>query len=161
MSAAGGRERAAPRLAVDVSADGVRLPVSAARVREAATLVLRAERVADALLSFAFLTPRAMARLNREHLGHAGPTDVISFGFARASADAPVVGDVYICPDVARENARANGSGVREEMLRLVVHGTLHVLGHEHPVDDDRTTSPMWRTQERLLARVLAAGARR
>ena len=147
------------RLAVDVAAEGLRLPVSHARVRDAARLVLRDGKVRDAMLSFAFVDARAMARLNREHLGHAGPTDVISFGFARPSDDAPVVGDVYICPEVARENARANGCGVREELLRLVVHGTLHVLGHDHPVDEGRTRSAMWRAQERLLRRALDAGA--
>jgi probable rRNA maturation factor len=150
--------RAAPRLAIDVAAEGVRMPVSRERVRGAAEVVLRAERVRDAMLSFAFVSSRAMSRLNRAHLGHAGATDVISFGFARPAGDAPVVGDVYICPDVARENARAAGCGVREELLRLVVHGTLHVLGHDHPVDEARTASPMWRAQERLLARALASG---
>jgi probable rRNA maturation factor len=158
--ARGARGRAArpvTRIAIDVAAEGVRLPLSQARVRDAAALVLRAAKVRDAMLSFAFVDARRMARLNREHLGHAGATDVISFGFARPTPDAPVVGDVYVCPDVARENARAAGCGVREELLRLVVHGTLHVLGHEHPVDDDRTSSRMWRTQERLLKRALAA----
>lgn len=151
------RQSADARLAVDVATEGARLPVSQAAVRDAARLVLRAGKVRDAMLSFAFVPPRAMARLNREHLGHAGATDVISFGFARAAADVPVVGDVYICPEVARENARIAGCGVREELLRLVVHGTLHVLGHDHPVDEGRTASAMWRTQERLLARALAA----
>lgn len=148
-------EGAESRLAIDVATDGVRLPVSQAKVREAARLVLASQQVRDAMLSFAFLPSRAMARLNREHLGHAGATDVISFGFARASEDAPVVGDIYICPDVARENARAAGVGVREELLRLVVHGTLHILGHDHPVDEERTASPMWKLQERLVARAL------
>lgn len=162
MSAAG-RRRATrtTRLAIDVATEGVRLPVSHARVRGTAALVLRVQGVTDAMLSFAFVSARAMARLNREHVGHAGPTDVISFGFVRAAADAPVVGDIYICPEVARENARANGCGVREELLRLVVHGTLHVLGHDHPVDEGRTSSDMWRTQERLLRRALAGGGAR
>lgn len=152
--------RGTPTLAVDVAVEDTRLAVGRERVREAAVAVLRAARVRDAMLSFAFVGPRAMARLNREHLGHAGPTDVISFGFAPAGDGAPVVGDVYICPDVARENARAHGSGVREELLRLVIHGTLHVLGHDHPTDESRTRSTMWRMQERLLARVLAPGRR-
>ena len=89
-----------------------------------------------------------MARLNRRHLGHAGATDVISFGFAPTPGGA-VVGDIYLCPVVARDNARAAGCGVREELLRLVVHGTLHVLGWDHPVDGARTSSPMWKRQER------------
>jgi probable rRNA maturation factor len=62
-----------------------------------------------------------------------------------------VVGDVYIAPGVARRNAREHRRGVREELMRLVVHGVLHVIGHEHPEDDTRYDSPMWRRQERLL----------
>lgn len=147
----------APRLVVDVAADGVRVPVSRDRVAAVATHVLRAEGVRDALVSFAFVSRADIARLNRDHLGHQGATDVISFGHARAHASAPVVGDVYICPDVARENARMHGAGVREELLRLVVHGTLHVLGHEHPEGEGRTGSAMWRRQEQLLARATAA----
>jgi probable rRNA maturation factor len=147
-------------LAVDVSADGVRSPVSAARLAELARGVLAAEGVRDALLSVALVTPAAIARLNREHLGHRGRTDVISFGFAPRVSGGPVVGDVYLCPDVARENARLHGAGVREEVARLVVHGTLHVLGYDHPEGEERTTSEMWRRQERLLRRLFTdAGA--
>jgi probable rRNA maturation factor len=43
----------------------------------------------------------------------------------------------------------------QEELLRLVVHGTLHTLGYDHPEGATRTTSPMWRKQERILARVI------
>jgi probable rRNA maturation factor len=71
----------------------------------------------------------------------------------------PRSGDVYLCPEVARENARRHGVPVREEVARLVVHGTLHVLGHEHPEDDTRTRSAMWRRQERLLARLYGSAA--
>ena len=146
-------------VAVDVAADGVRVPLSRDRVAALVRGVLAAEKVRHAMISVAFVTPRAMARLNQRHLRHAGPTDVISFGFAPTGATAPVVGDVYVCPDVARENARANGVGVREEIARLVVHGTLHVLGHDHPVNEDRTRSPMWRRQEQLVRRLLAPRA--
>jgi probable rRNA maturation factor len=50
------------------------------------------------------------------------------------------------------------GGGVREEVARLVIHGTLHILGHGHPDGDDRTTSRMWRRQEQLLSRVMHRG---
>jgi len=138
-------------LAVDVATEGVRVPVSRSRVATLAEGVLRRERVKDALLSIAFVTDRRIAALNREHLGHAGPTDVISFGFAPVDSGRAVVGDVYIAPGVARRNAREHGGGIREELMRLVVHGVLHVIGHEHPEDDTRYGSPMWRRQERLL----------
>ena len=74
--------------------------------------------------------------------------------FAHGSGRDPVIGDIYICPDVARAAAAERGIGVREELTRLVIHGTLHVLGHEHPVETGREASPMWKRQEELLARV-------
>jgi probable rRNA maturation factor len=147
-------------LSVDVALDGVRSPLSRTRVAELARGVLRAEGVRDALLSVALVgTPRIRA-LNRKHLNRSGATDVIAFGFARVGAKGPVVGDVYIAPDVARASARENGVSVREELARLVVHGTLHVLGYDHPEDDTRTRSAMWRRQERLVARLAQAGGR-
>ena len=136
---------------VDVAVESVRIPVSRARVAAVAEGVLRAERVRDALLSVAFVTDRKIAALNRKHLGHRGPTDVIAFGFDPVDAGGDVMGDVYIAPDVARRNAKAAGASVREELLRLVVHGVLHVVGHDHPEDESRYRSPMWARQERLL----------
>jgi len=53
--------------------------------------------------------------------------------------------------------SRENGVSIREELARLVVHGTLHVLGYEHPETDARIGSPMWKRQERLLTRALAS----
>ena len=140
---------------VDVAADGARSPLASARVKRVVTAVLRAEGVRDALVSIAFVSAREIARLNKRHLAHAGPTDVISFGLGagkNGSAAHPVIGDIYIAPDVARANATRFARGVREELARLVIHGTLHILGHDHPNGTDRTTSPMWRRQERLLS---------
>ena len=141
-------------LDVDVSAAGVRSPVAAARLADAARAALRADRVRNALLSVTLVDRRAIARLNRAHLGHSGPTDVISFSFARASSRDAVIGDIYVAPDVARENATARGVPLREELVRLVVHGTLHVLGHDHPEDGTRERSAMWKRQERIVRRL-------
>lgn len=142
----------ASTLRVVLNAEGLRLPVSAARVREACTTVLASQKVKHAMVSITMLTPRRMAAMNRKHLDHAGPTDVITFGFR--DPEGAVIGDVYICPSVSAANARRFGVPVREELLRLTVHATLHVLGHEHPEGDGRMTSPMWKLQERLLAKV-------
>lgn len=142
-------------IAVEVSVDGVRLPLARARVSEIARRVLVAEGVRDAIVSITFLGRRAMAALNRQHFGHRGATDVISFGFGESVRDGPVIGDIYIAPDVARANARSHETGVREELARLVVHGVLHILGYDHRDDDARVVSPMWQRQERLLARVV------
>lgn len=140
---------------VDVATQSVRIPVARARVARVADRVLRAEGVRSATLSIAFVSDRRIAALNWRHLGHRGPTDVISFGFAPSHPGAPIEGDIYIAPDVARRNAVANRRGAREELLRLVVHGVLHVLGHDHPEGEARQGSPMWKRQEALLATVL------
>lgn len=119
-----------------------------ARVERLVAAMLRRERRAAAI-TVTFLGPARMRRLNREWKGHDTPTDVLSF--ALPTPDGALVGDVYICPAVARANARTAGVGVREELVRLVVHGTLHVLGYDHPDGPGRTTSPMWRRQERYV----------
>ena len=142
-------------LDVEVAADGVRVPVARRRVAELARAVLRAEGVRDAAVSIAFVRSAAIAAVNRKHLGHAGPTDVISFPLAPA-AGTPLGGDVYIAPEVAARNARAHGVGVREEIARLVVHSMLHVLGYEHPARAGREASAMWRRQEALVTRLEA-----
>ena len=118
--------------------------------------MLRAEQVRNALVSVALVDRRAVARMNRKHLGHRGATDVISFSFSRASRRDAVIGDVYIAPEIARENAAARGVPVREELLRLVVHGTLHILGYDHPDGPTREQSAMWKRQERIVRRLTA-----
>jgi probable rRNA maturation factor len=147
-------------LDVHVTTSGIRVPLSRYAIADAARAALRAEGVRHAMLSITLLDRAAIARMNRKHLDHTGPTDVISFGFTRATSADPVIGDIYIAPDVARANARERGVAVREELARLVVHGTLHVLGHDHPVDTTREQSDMWRAQERIVRRVLARGRR-
>jgi len=142
-------------LAIDISSSVRRLNVSRERVRHAAAVTLKSEKVRDAMLSITFVGRAAISRLNRRYLGHEGATDVISFGLERVSKRDAVLGDIYICVEVARENARRQRIAAGEELLRLVVHGTLHILGHDHPTGATRTTSPMWRRQEKILARIL------
>ncbi len=137
-------------VSVDVASDGVRSALGAARVREIVRGVCRREKVTEALLSVTFVTNRRIAGMNRTFLNHSGNTDVITFELAPAAG--AIVGDIYIAPEVARVNARTHRVGVRQELVRLVVHGTLHVLGHSHAEDDERMSGDMWRRQEKLVA---------
>lgn len=139
---------------VAVSKEGVTSPVAADRLADTARIALRAEKIRHALISVTLVTPSRIASINAKHLKHRGPTDVISFGFARERGGA-VVADIYIAPAVARENARRHGVGFREELVRLVVHGVLHALGHDHPAGDARFASAMWRRQESLVKRAM------
>jgi probable rRNA maturation factor len=140
------------RIVVEVSAT-VRSPgISPQRVRQLVTRTLEAERVRDAMISVAFVGRTAITRLNRKYLAHEGPTDVISFGMGRETPSMPAIGDIYICPEIARRNALRHDTRPGDELARLVVHGALHVAGHEHPDDESRVESEMWKRQERILA---------
>ena len=140
---------------VVINAEGLRLPVSMARLRGAVETVLAAEKVKHALVSVTLMTPRKMAALNVKHLLDEWSSDIMTFGFRDPAG--VLIGDVYVCPRVAIANAKAFGVSQREELLRLAVHGSLHVLGYEHPDGESRTASAMWKLQERLLKRVLQA----
>lgn len=94
-----------------------------------------------------------MAEMHRRHLGREGPTDVIAF---ELGGEGELLGDVYVCPDVARRAVEAgDAEDAATEVVRLSVHGTLHLLGHDHPEGEERWSSPMYRLQERLVAKAM------
>jgi len=124
-----------------------RSPLGAARTAEVVRAVLRGER-RRASMSVTFVGRDRMRRLHRRHKGSSSATDVLAFRLPLPGGG--LAGDVYVCVWRARRQARAHGVSTREEMLRLVVHGTLHVLGWDHP-DDARERSGMWRRQERYV----------
>ena len=107
----------------------------------------------EQLRAIAFLPDAEIARLNLEYLGHEGPTDVISFQLPDPGDR--IVGDIYIGAEQAERQAAELGAGHGEELLRLAIHGTLHILGYEHPEDDGREESVMYHRQEELLAALL------
>lgn len=126
---------------------------TAALLRRAARAALLRE-APSAELSITLLDDDAMAEMNQRWLGHAGPTDVISFPLYESGE--PVVGDVYIGYDQVVRQAREHGLPIREELARVAVHGALHVLGHDHPEGGRRLRSAMWQLQEEILEGVLA-----
>ncbi len=120
----------------------------------AAARVLRWEGARRAHVDLSLLGPTAMRRLNRRATGRRGLTDVIAFTLPQP--DGAILGDVYLCPAAARAFV-ANGGppDLNEELVRLAVHGTLHVLGYDHPDGPGRTRSAMWQRQERYVRRLM------
>lgn len=125
--------------------------------RAAVRAVLAGERVGAAVISLTYLSGQRMRVLNRRTFRLDRATDVIAFGMRH---DGRIVGDIYVCPSVAAVAARAHGVTLREEVTRLLVHGTLHVLGHDHAAGGTRIRSAMWRRQEAYVRR-LTGGTRR
>jgi len=142
---------------VDVSVgDGLTLPLAPERLEEAVRFVLRSEAVPAAELSLALMGDEEIAAMNAEYLSHEGPTDVISFEMQHPGGIP--IGDIYIGALQAERQAAEHGVSFEEELLRLAMHGTLHVLGYDHPEGEDRADSEMYRRQEALLASFLAGG---
>ena len=141
---------------VEVSlGEGVSLPLPEEAVERAVRATLRAEGHDAGEVSVAFLGDAEITSLNREYLDHDRPTDVISF--ALHGEGEPPLGDVYVGVEQALRQAEELGVDPREELLRLAVHGTLHVLGWDHPEGEERLESGMFRRQEEILRTLAAA----
>ena len=122
-------------------------------IKRAARAACAAAECADADLSVTLLGDDAIAELNDRFLAHPGPTDVLSFPL-HEEGERPV-GDIYIGIEQALRQAETHAVDPREEVASLAVHGTLHVLGHDHPDGEARTRSRMWQIQEEVVANVM------
>jgi probable rRNA maturation factor len=79
-------------------------------------------------LQFIFVSDARLLEINREFLQHDFYTDIITFPLSEPRQ--PVVGEVYISVDRVRENAREFGGSIKEEVLRVIFHGALHLCGY-------------------------------
>lgn len=123
-----------------------------ALVFRAVQAALAHQNIADASISVTLLDDHEITEMNREYLEHDRVTDVISFPLYD-EGEVPV-GDVYIGFDQAKRQAEESGVTLQNELARLAIHGTLHVLGFDHPEEGDRTTSEMWQLQEQILKKL-------
>ena len=121
-------------------------------IQRAVSVTLEHESVVDASVSVTLLNNTRIRNMNRKYLEHDRVTDVISFPLYEQGEQ--VVGDVYIGYEQAQDQAADSGVDLDEEIVRLSIHGTLHVPGYDHPEDGDRTKSEMWQLQETILAKV-------
>ncbi len=94
----------------------------------------------DLEVSIAFVDKAEISELNSTYRGKPGPTDVLSFELDDPWVDRPdgrgvLIGDVIISPEVALEQMEEYGTTPQEEFALLIVHGVLHLLGHDHIED--------------------------
>jgi probable rRNA maturation factor len=112
----------------------------------------------DSSLSLTLVNDAAIRELNREHRGKDAATDVLSFPLDpdEAGQDGDperLLGDVVISVDTARRQAADYDAALQAEMYRLLIHGLLHVLGHDHEQPHEREVMVR---EERRLASVIA-----
>ncbi len=114
----------------------------------------RAHRNGRHHLSVSLVGPAEIARLNRRFLGHDRVTDVLSFGYGPKGAVAPPgapveLGEIVICPEQVRRQARRLGRPFRLEFGLMVIHGVLHLIGFDH--DTPRREALMFGLQQDAL----------
>jgi len=127
----------------------------AALLERAVRETLSAEGQSAGEVSLTLLGDDAVRELNKGYLGKDRPTDVISFSLGDG---AELLGDIYVGMPQARRQAAELGVDLHEELVRLAIHGVLHVLGHDHPEGPDREHCPMYALQEAYLKSILASG---
>jgi probable rRNA maturation factor len=152
------------------------VPVDVMRWVQLAEHVLQGERApSDAEMAVVFVDRDTIADLNLRYLAGTGPTDVLAFpleeeipvgrvpdqggrgpGSATEPAEPPLaIGDVVVCPEIARAQAAERGADIDDEIALLVVHGTLHLFGYDHAEPDD---AARMQRRERELLDSFAAG---
>lgn len=141
-------------MAVFVADEQTDVAVDTEDLRRLAAFVLADQRVPDAMeLSVLCVDADTIAELNRHHMGADRPTDVLAFPMdlpGESLGDEPaVLGDVVLCPAVAAEQAPRHGKSTTAELQLLLVHGILHLLGHDHAEPGEREA--MFGLTDRLL----------
>jgi probable rRNA maturation factor len=107
-------------------------------------------------LSIVLTDNRRLRQMNRDYLGIDAPTDVLSFPASEPNGSeidpetgSPYLGDILISIPYARANAKKAGNSLEAEVQLLVVHGVLHLLGHDHAKPKEK--AQMWKAQREIL----------
>lgn len=138
---------------IQISYEQSTLELNEESIRAVAKAVLEAEQVRSATISIAIITDEVMHELNRRHLDHDYPTDVLSFVLNSVPTKPPIDeldGEVIVSADTARRESAARGVDAREELLLYLVHGLLHLCGYDDHSDIDR--SAMRQREQAILS---------
>jgi probable rRNA maturation factor len=125
------------------------LPVDRRRIRRAIQAVLRDAGIAAAQINVAVVDDATIAKLHGEFLNDPTPTDVLSFVLERSPQI--LEGEIVVSADTARTNAARYRCAADNELLRYVIHGTLHLVGYNDATPRERTL--MRRREREYLAR--------
>ncbi len=125
--------------------------VNAASLRRAAEAALQQQAAPAAELSLLITGNETVRRLNARYRGVDAPTDVLSFadGSTDPETGRRYLGDIVIAYPRAAAQAAHGGHPVAWELCLLVVHGVLHLLGHDHAEPDEKAR--MWAAQHSIL----------
>lgn len=105
-------------------------------------------------LSISLVDENEMSSLNMRWLDELGPTDVLSFPMDELKPDSlsngpGLLGDIVLCPEYAKKQAKEAGHSLQDELEILIVHGVLHLLGFDHRENEEKKT--MFSRQDEIL----------
>jgi probable rRNA maturation factor len=123
--------------------------VDAPRLKSTAQTLLRAAGRPESEISVLLTNDASIRELNRAHRGKDKSTDVLSF----PADDGAMLGDIAISVETARRQAAEYDAPLQNEIYRLLIHGLLHVLGHDHHEPAERA---VMEAEERRLASAIA-----
>ncbi len=109
----------------------------------------------DREITIAFLEKSSMKKLNRDFRSKNKVTDILSF----SGSEPEELGELALCGPVIEKQARDHQISVREELGYLLIHGVLHLLGHEHE-KSRKKAKIMFELQDRLFERMRKVNAR-
>lgn len=123
-------------------------------LESAARAALEQQSAPDDDITIVLTDDDQLRELNLDYLGIDAPTDVLSFPASESDPETGVryLGDILISVRRAAQQAQAAGHSLQAEAQLLVVHGTLHLLGHDHADAEQKTR--MWAAQAEVLKRL-------
>ncbi|PLX31812.1 MAG: rRNA maturation RNase YbeY [Ignavibacteria bacterium] len=134
------KKKRPPRHDIDVVFRAPLGSIGAQLFQKAITHALRSADISDAVISCAIVSDAEIRTINRQYLKHDFATDIITFPLE----DDPLEAELVISAETARKQAREYDVSVREECVRLAIHGILHLSGY-----DDRTQKQRERMKSR------------
>jgi probable rRNA maturation factor len=118
-------------LTIELNDEGQSRKIDRARLNKAVRLVLKDAGIKSGELSIAVVGDERMHELNRQYLGHDYPTDVLSFLLESDPEQKSLEGQIIVSSDYAAREAARYGWTADDELLLYVIHGCLHLIGHD------------------------------
>ena len=126
------------RLTIEIAKEQQAIPIDQARLKRGVRQVLRAAGIEAGEISVAIVDDARMHELNRQYLGHDYPTDVLSFVLEFDPEEQSLDGEIIVSAEYAAREAVRYGWSTDDELLLYVIHGSLHLVGHDDTTPEAR-----------------------